>query len=120
MHLTIRQKEERSCSMDVLKKVRAATLLETLVASAIILVVFIVGSISINNIFLGTLKNDTYDFDNRLSELEYLSIHRKLTFPYYEDTIKWDISIENNDSHILISALDKESKKEVSRKLSHE
>ncbi len=103
--------------MDVLKKIKATTLIETLVASAIILVVFVMGSISISNIFMGTLKNDTHDFDHRVSELEYLTMHKKLALPFFEDTDLWDISIESKGETMVLNGLDKESEKTVEKKL---
>lgn len=103
--------------MDVLGKIRSATLLETLVASAIILVVFIVGSLSVNNIFLSSIKKDTREFDARVNELEYMTLHQSISIPYYEDTDAWDMAIENSGDAIQLTALNKNNKQETIKRL---
>ncbi|MBL4664089.1 MAG: hypothetical protein JKY22_11185 [Flavobacteriaceae bacterium] len=103
--------------MDVLKKIRSATLLETLVASAIILIVFVVGSLSINNIFLSSIKKDTREFDARITELEYKSLHHIISLPYFEDSDLWDVVIENNGDEIRLTALNKNNKQETIKQL---
>jgi predicted PurR-regulated permease PerM len=80
--------------MVVLKKMRGSTLMETLVASVLILVVFIVASMIFNNLFLSSIKNNTKAIDAHIKELMYLHHHNKLTLPFDEEYKGWQINIE--------------------------
>ena len=46
--------------MDVLKKIKAASLAETLVASVIVMIVFIIASLSVNNVFGTMVQSDDF------------------------------------------------------------
>lgn len=103
--------------MALLKKVRSSTILETLVASSILLAVFVIGTMSINNIFLSTLKNENHELKTHLSELEYLIIHKNLALPFYEDTDGWDISIESKGTFIELNVLNKKNQKSSKKQI---
>lgn len=77
--------------MALLKKIKAASLVESLTASVIIVVVFMIASISFNNVFSNTGKSDTHLIDNRIKEIIYLQEHNKITFPFYEEGPYWVI-----------------------------
>ncbi|MEM7185481.1 MAG: hypothetical protein AAF466_02385 [Bacteroidota bacterium] len=79
--------------MAVLKKIRAATLVETLVASALVVLVFIVASASFNSIFQGVIKSNDQNFEARLQEITYQVNHSRLELPYSETTKQWEISV---------------------------
>jgi hypothetical protein len=68
--------------MVVLKKIKASSILENLVASIIILVVFSIAGTSVNQIFEDNVNNREFKFDNRVKELEYLMINNQLQLPY--------------------------------------
>lgn len=89
--------------MVVLKKIRAATLVEVLTASVLIIVVFMIASLSFNNVFNNQLKGDQSSIDNKAKELEYLLIHKKIKTPYIEDFDGWEIRVINNENHTTIS-----------------
>lgn len=91
--------------MALLKKIKAATLVETLVATAIILVVFTIGSLSLNNIFQSIIKNNDGPFQARVNELIYLAENDKIAIPYYEETQQWEISIENVEAQVELKGL---------------
>lgn len=76
------------------KKIPATTLMETLVATSIILIVFVVASLVLNNTFRTLSEKDSFSVQNRLEVLQYLYIHEKLTIPYYEDFEEYEITIE--------------------------
>lgn len=76
------------------KKIPATTLMETLVATSIILIVFVVASLVLNNTFRTIATKDTFSVQNRLETLQYLLLHEKLIVPYYEDFKEYEISIE--------------------------
>ena len=99
--------------MVVLKKLKAATLVESLVASAIILIVFVIASLSLNSVFAGTVKNDDFKFNNRVNELVYLAKHNKISIPFYEETILWDVQIQRVNGYLKLEAISKNSNSEV-------
>lgn len=77
------------------KKIPGATLMETLVATSIILIVFVVASLVLNNTFRTWAEKDSFSLQNRLEVLQYLYVHKKLTVPYYEDFEGYEIAIES-------------------------
>ena len=113
--------------MVVLKKlnldyrVKASTLLETLVASVLIVVVFMISSMILNNLFSNTVKNNTRQVDAHLNELQYLYQNDKLQLPYADDFEQWTISIEQatefSKSFIVFEAINLETKKHIEREL---
>ncbi len=90
--------------MAVLKKIGASTLLETIVATVLILVIFAVSSLVINTAFRNNLSGDTTAIENRLNELEYRWLNNTMELPYEEDFQYWEITIDRlskNDDKIL-------------------
>ncbi|WP_109301636.1 hypothetical protein [Aquimarina sp. AU474] len=79
--------------MVILKRIRGATLIETLTASVLIIIVFMIASLSFNNIFNNHVKRNQSAIENRIKELEYLTIHQKIKLPYTEDFAGWDIEV---------------------------
>ena len=55
----------------LIKKIRATTLVESLVSSAIILIVFVFSSLSLNALFAGNIRSDDSQLQNRIRELSY-------------------------------------------------
>lgn len=80
--------------MDLLKKVKSATLVETLVATVLILVLFVISSLIINSIFQSNLMGNTSAVEKRMNELEYEFQSKKIEIPYAEDFKNWEVSIE--------------------------
>jgi predicted PurR-regulated permease PerM len=80
--------------MAILRKVKASTLVETLTATVLIVVVFMLTSMILNNLFANSIKNDTTKIDNYLNELEYYYVNDKLSIPYEEEHNTWNITIE--------------------------
>lgn len=109
--------------MAVLKKVNASTLMETLVASVLIVLVFMISSMILNNMFSNSIKNNTRDIDAHLNELQYLYKSEKLTAPYQDDYKDWQITIEtikeNGSKSVLFEALDSNTNKNIT-KTAHE
>ena len=68
--------------MDVLMKVKASSILENLVASIIVLIVFSIAGTSVNQIFESNVNQRDFKFDNRVKEMEYLIINNQLQTPY--------------------------------------
>lgn len=75
-------------------KIPASTLMETLVATSIILIVFVIASMILINTFKSVIQQDTFVGQNRLEKLHYLYQHKKITLPYDETFEDYEISIE--------------------------
>lgn len=103
--------------MVVLKKLKASTLMETLVASVLIVIVFMVSSLILNNVFFNRIKGNTNKVDSRLNELYYLRINGELELPFTETYNQWNISldqlVENNKSVLEIEAVNIETNKTI-------
>ncbi|WP_146743691.1 hypothetical protein [Aequorivita sp. CIP111184] len=100
-----------------MKKIRSATLVETMVASVIIVIVFLIASLSLNNIFRGTINSDDATLRNRINELTYFVSNEKVKVPFYEDTPLWDIAIETQEGENVMEVLNKKNRKEIRIKL---
>lgn len=105
--------------MALLKKIKGSTLMETLVATTIIVIIFMLASIIMNNLFSRRVKYNTSEVEAYLNELQYQYQNDLLVLPY-DDTYKhWDIEIEklteNNQSKITIEAVNKNIKKTLSK-----
>ncbi|MBC9794701.1 hypothetical protein [Sinomicrobium weinanense] len=75
------------------KRVKASTLMETLVATVLIVVIFMVTSLILNNLFAGTVKGNTREIETRLDELEYRVKNNLLKLPHSETFGTWNISV---------------------------
>lgn len=103
--------------MVILKKIKASTLIETLTASVIIIVVFMVASLSFNNVFMNSVKSDAVLLENRLLEIEYLTNHHKLIFPFYEEQEYWIITGEKMQGEVNFEIENLRNKKKSILKL---
>jgi len=95
--------------MDGLRgKIKASTLMETLVATSIIIIVFAVASLVLNNTFRNMVYNDTFGVQNRMEELHYLYDNNQIELPYYEQYQQFEITIDRElqgtVSHIEVQA----------------
>lgn len=102
--------------MDVLRKIKGATLMETLVATVLVVVVFMMASLILNNTFSNYIKNNKHQLYNYLHELEYLYISEKIELPYDSDYKDWSISIIKEDKsskEATISATQNKTDKQI-------
>ncbi|MEL4309129.1 hypothetical protein [Joostella sp. CR20] len=94
--------------MALLKKLKGSTLMETLVATVLIIVIFMISSLILNTLFLGFAKENTQLLDNRIRELKYGIISGTLKTPYDETYDKWIVEISKKskvkDSLLVFSA----------------
>lgn len=77
--------------MAVLRKVRSATLVEALTATVIIIVIFVVASLVVNNMLLNLYNSKTRDIDSTLNELHYAIVQNKERLPYNGEAGEWKI-----------------------------
>lgn len=76
------------------KRIQASTLVETLVGTVIIVVIFAIAMMTLNNLFKNVMKNNTLKIDNHLFKLQYLHQNNKLNLPYQEEFENWEIEIK--------------------------
>lgn len=94
--------------------------METLVATVLIVVIFMMASMILNNLFSNSIKNDIGNIKTVLNELEYQYINKKIQLPYQTDFNKWQIMIDsydaNNQTIIEFEAIHTEAKKTITKK----
>jgi len=73
--------------------------METLVATVIILAVFVTASLCLNHTFRLTVQANTFEIETKLEQLSYLNLHEQLTLPYSE-------SLDNVDYHVFEEVID--------------
>jgi hypothetical protein len=96
--------------MALLKRVKASTLMETLVATVLIVVIFMVSSMLMNNMVSGKIKQNTEMAQERLNALEYQLKNGGLLLPYYEDFESWEITItKEKRQNIFLVTLEAEN-----------
>lgn len=96
-------------------KVRASTLLETIVATVLILVIFAISSLVINSVFINGLKGNPSQVRDRMNFLEYELINGKIELPYSEDFGPWEIRLmaDGQNGHIIEVRADKKGTGQV-------
>jgi len=102
--------------MVILKKIKGSTLMETLVATVLIIVVFMMASLILNNVFGNHIKNDRHAIKNYFNELKYLYLSDQITLPYHNDYNNCEISLEivkNEKDYILFEAINRENLKTI-------
>lgn len=103
--------------MALLKKIRSATLIESLVATVLVVIVFIVASLVLNNLLLNSFSRNTHVVESRIFELEYGRQHNTIILPYNEEFGNWKIELkmeQTESKNILISrAVNKNNGKEI-------
>lgn len=90
--------------MVVLKKIKAATLMETLVATVLIVLVFMISSFLLNSLFNNTVRQNTDALKTHISELTYLSMHDQISIPYEDVFESWTISAFYENDELVFEA----------------
>lgn len=106
--------------MALLKKIKSSTLMETLVATVLIVGVFAIASMVLNAVFRNAYTSNTNEIENHIKEIEYFIYNKKVpSSPYaFQD---WEIEINEKDSLGAISytvkAVNEKTTKEISKKI---
>jgi len=110
-----------STSKRVAFKLKASTIVETLIASLIIIIVFAIASLTLNNVFKTTIKKDTTLVQYRLNKLSYLLQKNKISIPYNEEYEGWEISIKksNSDADNSLNLIAKKELKQINKTIVH-
>lgn len=103
--------------MAVLKKIPASTLMETLVASVLLVIVFMIASMILNNLFSNTIKTNRRGIESYINELQYQYKNNKIRVPYTDDYKKWEIEVTkeviDNQFKVIYQAINIETKQEL-------
>ena len=102
------------------KKVKASTLVEVLVASVLIIVIFAIASLSLNNVFKSAVKGNTSSIENELNKLQYLYQHQKINDTYQTDFGDWEIRFlksNKNSINIELEAINIKIQQKTTRQL---
>ena len=93
--------------------------METLIATVLIMVIFVVASLILNNLFSNSIKNNTRAIIAKLNEIEYLYINGKIELPFYDDYESWIISVESisNSKMITIKAVNNSTDKRIENEI---
>lgn len=103
--------------MVVLKKVKSSTLMETLVATVLIVVIFLMASMVLNTLFASSIAQNDSKIRQELLQLQYQYQNNKLKLPYYGNQDNWSIEVSeidwNDKTQVVFYALEEKTKKEV-------
>ena len=67
--------------------------METLVATVLIVIIFMISSMLMNTIFASSIKKNTSLVSERLNQLQYEYQSGNISIPYFEELEPWEISI---------------------------
>lgn len=105
--------------MVVLKKIKSATLVEVIVASVLIVIIFMIASLVLNNLVLNTFSKNIHPIEYRLNELEYEIQNDVIKLPFLENFKGWDIVIKiektNSKEELVIIATNEKNNKKITR-----
>ena len=88
--------------MALLKRIKASTLMETMVATVLLVVFFTVSSLLLNSWLDTSVKYHMSNVSAELQELQYQQAHGKISVPYYEERGAWiyEVFLEEGDKTI--------------------
>ncbi|MCH2218694.1 MAG: hypothetical protein MK076_11620 [Flavobacteriales bacterium] len=96
-------------------KIRGSSLVETLIATVLIMIVFGMGIATLGNVLEQTVKNNARFIDNELNRLEYLYQNNLLQVPDVIEIKDWQITIDkesrNNLTQVVFTATKKDNSK---------
>lgn len=95
--------------MALLTKIKGSALLESIVATVIVMAVFVAATMLLNTIFAATVKNNDAPYLNRINELTYFATYGTLEIPFYEETDFWEISISQHNGTYVIASRNKKN-----------
>jgi len=103
------------------KKVKSSTLMETLVATVLIVIVFMIASMVLNTLFASSINQNDNQIRQELLQLQYKYEHELLQLPYSDELNQWNITVTqqdfNNRSEVLFLATQMQTNKEVTYKI---
>ncbi len=110
--------------MVVLKRITASTLMETLVATILIVVVFMLSSMLLNSLFANAVTENDKTIKQELLLLQYQYEYDRLPLPYYDEQGPWQIEVHqeswNSQTKTVFVAVHSTSQKEILYTISNE
>lgn len=107
--------------MVILKKIKASSLNEVIIATIVIVLVFGIAIAILNNIMQNTIRKNTKAANSKLSEIVYQYQHALIKLPYSNDEGDWLIHISkqnnNNLNEVEFEITSKKTNTTVSRKI---
>lgn len=104
-----------------LLKVKASSLVETLIATVIIMVVFGIAMASISSILKNTVNSSTNKIDSQLNKFVYQYEHGLIIVPDIIEVDRWNVEVkkqkEGVSSFIVFKAVNRDSKKVRTKKV---
>lgn len=97
--------------MVVLKKIRASTTVEIVVATVILLVLFFIASMSINNVFSATISKHDLELRQIRKEVKYNIFNEVISLPYTSESESWLISVQKIEDSVIFNAKNMKSNK---------
>ncbi len=98
--------------------------METLVATVLIVVVFMMASMTLNTLFVTSMEQNDGPIRQELLFLQYRYAHGKLSLPHFEEHEHWEIKVEQQTWHdteqVIFSAMNTRNNKEITFSLSRE
>jgi len=102
-------------------KIKASSITETIVATTIIIIVFVIVTFSLSNVLQNRVENDTSLIESKINELVYQNRFEKIKTPTSFNEGKWTVNVfrekENDVNFIIFEALKIKSKKRISKKI---
>ncbi|AWX45702.1 hypothetical protein HME9304_02729 [Flagellimonas maritima] len=91
--------------------------METLVATVLIVIVFMVASMVLNSLFVGSFLHNENQVREELLQLQYQYQYGKLEIPYNDEVGAWNIAVKKEDwdtfNNIIFSASHNESNAKI-------
>lgn len=84
--------------MGILRKISGSTLLESLIASVLIVVIFMVSSLILNNVIETKIKKDTSSIDYFVKKIEYQYLNDNIEIPFSQYENNWYIAVTEERS----------------------
>ncbi|RSC92205.1 hypothetical protein [Tenacibaculum singaporense] len=107
--------------MVILKKIKASSLNEVIIATIVIVLIFGIAIATLNNIMQNTLRKNTKAANSKLNELVYQYKNQLIKLPYNNNERDWLIHIskqtDSNLSEIEFEITSKKTNTTVSRKI---
>lgn len=98
----------------LIAKVKSSSLIETVVATVIIIVVFTIASLTLTTVMSGITKSNTFKVQNRLDFLFYKIDNEQLELPYEENYDQFTLELfpldEEDIKSVILKATHKEGK----------
>jgi len=90
--------------MEIDIRIKSSTIVETLVASVIIVVIFSIASLTLNNVFKTSILSDTSGLENHVDKIIYMSKNNKLELPYYKSFEGWELTCTKQQGGVMVKA----------------